>query len=108
MAEEPRRLGDAIDRLLGHLGAPPARVVSSLESVWPEVAGPGLAACSHPVELRDGTLVVACDEPAWASQLRWMEAELCRRLSARLDGVSVLAIRVRHVGPGHGPGQPRW
>jgi predicted nucleic acid-binding Zn ribbon protein len=108
VAEEPRLVGEAIDRLLGHLGAPPARVVSALETVWPEAAGPGLASCSRPVELRDGTLVVACTEPAWASQLRWMEAELCQRLSARLDGVAVRAIRVRHVGPVDGPDQPRW
>jgi predicted nucleic acid-binding Zn ribbon protein len=108
VADEPARLGAAIDRLLGHLGAPPARVVSTLESVWPEVAGPGLASCSRPIELRDGTLVVACSEPAWASQLRWMEAELCQRLSAHLEGVAVVAIRVRHVGPGEGPTGPRW
>jgi predicted nucleic acid-binding Zn ribbon protein len=108
VAEEPRRLGDAIDRLLAHLGAPPARVVSMLESVWPEVAGPGLAACSRPVELRDGVLVVACDEPAWASQLRWMESDLCRRLSARLDEAEVRSITVRLVAAGHGPGQTPW
>lgn len=95
MSGDPDRLGPALDRLLGHLGAPPARVVSALEAIWAEVAGPGLAACSHPVELRDGTLLVSCDEPAWASQLRWMESDLCQRLTARLDGVPVRALRVR-------------
>lgn len=95
MSDEPDRLGPALDRLLGHLGAPPARVVSALEGIWAEVAGPGLAACSQPVELRDGTLLVSCDEPAWASQLRWMESDLCRRLTERLDGVPVRALRVR-------------
>jgi predicted nucleic acid-binding Zn ribbon protein len=96
VSDEPQALGPMIDRLLGHLGAPPARVVTRLEEVWPEVAGPGLAACSHPVELRDGVLVVSCAEPAWATQLRWMEADLCRRLSERLDQVAITAIRVRH------------
>lgn len=95
MNDEPGRLGPALDRLLGHLGSPPARVVSALEEIWEEVAGPGLAACSRPVELRDGTLVVSCDEPGWASQLRWMEPQLCQRLTARLDGTPVRALRVR-------------
>jgi predicted nucleic acid-binding Zn ribbon protein len=108
VSDEPHLVGEALDRLLGHLGAPPARVVSTLESVWPEVAGPGLAACSRPVELRDATLVVACSEPAWASQLTWMATELCQRLSARLGGEPVRAIRVRHVGAVEGPDQPRW
>ena len=111
MSDEPSRLGPALDRLLGHLGAPPARIVATLDTVWPEVAGPGLAACSHPIELRDGTLVVSCDEPAWASQLRWMEADLCRRLSERLGVVEVRSIRVRLTGAGdaaHGRDHPRW
>ena len=111
MTDDPRPLGPALDRLLGHLGAPPARVLSSLESIWPEVAGPGLAGCSRPVELRDGTLVVSCDEPAWGSQLRWMEADLCHRLSARPGGVEVRTIRVRLTTPGDdslGRDHPRW
>ena len=108
MSEEPRPLGPLIDRLLGHLGAPPARVLSVLEANWAEVAGPGLAAASRPVEVRDGTLVVACWEPAWAAQIRWMEADLCRRLTERLDGVSITAVRVRHVGGNSGGEASRW
>jgi predicted nucleic acid-binding Zn ribbon protein len=94
--DDPPTIGPLVDRLLAHLGAPPARVVARLETVWPEVAGPGLAGCSRPVELRDGALVVTCSEPAWAAQLRWMEQDLCRRLSEALDGEPVTAIRVRH------------
>lgn len=97
-SDDPRPIGPALDRLLGHLGAPPARVVATLATVWPTVAGPGLAACSRPVELRDATLVVSCSEPAWAAQLRWMEADLCRRLTEALGGERVAAIRVRHDG----------
>lgn len=108
MSDEPQLLGASVDRLLAHLGAPPARVISALQKAWPEVAGPGLAGCSRLVELRDGTLVVACAEPAWAAQVRWMEADLCRRLTAELDGVEVVAIRVRHAEGNDGPPQPRW
>ena len=108
MSDEPRPLGPAIDRLLAHLGAPPARVITALESAWPEIAGPGLAACSHPIELRDDILLVSCREPAWAAQLRWMETDLCRRLSARLDGVTITAIRVRHDEGNDGPSLTRW
>jgi predicted nucleic acid-binding Zn ribbon protein len=106
--DEPRPLGAALDRLLGHLGAPPARVVSRLEAVWPEVAGPGLAGCSRPVSLRQAVLVVQCSEPAWAAQLRWMEAELCRRLTEALDGEAVTTIRVRHAPEEDGAEVPRW
>lgn len=108
MTEEPRPLGPLIDRLLGHLGAPPARVLSTLEGTWPEIAGPGLAAASRPIEVRDGTLVVACWEPAWAAQIRWMEADLCRRLSDRLEGVPITAVRVRHVADDSRAREPRW
>ena len=50
---------------------------------------------SRPRSLRDQVLVVAVDEPAWATQLRWLEADLLARLEAVLGAGQVSRIEVR-------------
>jgi predicted nucleic acid-binding Zn ribbon protein len=81
-----------------HLGGPAADTVTALFSGWSELVGEQLASHTKPLSLRDGTLVVAVDDPAWASQLRWLEGDLTKQLGAAL-GEPVKAIEVR-VRPG--------
>jgi predicted nucleic acid-binding Zn ribbon protein len=87
---------EGLDRVMRRLGAPDADTLATLFSSWSELVGPRLAEHARPVSLTDGTLVVAVDDPAWASQLRWLEAELIERLSAALgDPIARLEVRVR-------------
>jgi predicted nucleic acid-binding Zn ribbon protein len=87
---EPRAVGDSLDRVASSLGLAPA-----LLSRWPELVGEGLAERTRPRSLRDGTLVVAVDDPAWATQLRWLEADLVTRLADVLGPGRVQRIEVR-------------
>ena len=59
--------------------------------------GPNVGANSRPVRLKNGTLTVAVADPAWATQLRFLEATLVTRLQAELgaDAVSTIEVRVR-------------
>ena len=41
--------------------------------------------------------MVAVDEPAWATQLRWLEADLVTRLNEALGAGQVERIEVRVV-----------
>ncbi len=93
----PSRVADSLDRLVRHLGGPSADVTTSLVRRWPELVGPNVGANSRPVRLRDGTLTVAVADPAWATQLRFLEATLLERLQAELgaDAVSAIEVRVR-------------
>jgi hypothetical protein len=44
----------------------------------------------------DGTrLVIAVDEPAWATQVRYLERELIARLAEVVGGALVASIEVR-------------
>jgi predicted nucleic acid-binding Zn ribbon protein len=95
---QPARVGDGLDRLLHQLGGPTADTVTALFSHWSEIVGEQIADHSRPVSLSGTTLVVAVDDPAWGSQLRWMESDLSERLTASL-GEPVTAIEVR-VRPG--------
>ena len=96
---DPRPLRDSLDAVARSMGAPPAAALGSLFSRWPELVGATLAAHCRPLSLARGTLVVAVDHSAWAAQLRWLEADVLRRLEERLGAgvVTALEVRVRPV-----------
>ncbi len=69
---------------------------------WDAMVGDQMAAHVRPVRLRDTTLVVAVNEPGWASQVRWMAPELLERLAAGLGDGVVTDVEVRVEAPGGG------
>ena len=103
-AREPRPLALALDEVLQALqppGAPvtPAKTVGGVFSRWEDAVGEQIAANAHPVRLTDGTLVVEVDEPGWATQLRYLEAELLERIaSVAGPGVTAIELKVRRRG----------
>jgi predicted nucleic acid-binding Zn ribbon protein len=92
---EPKPVGDSLDRVASSLGVPRASTLSRVFASWPELVGEAVAAHARPRSLRAGTLVVAVDEPAWATQLRWLEADLVGRLTEVLGEGQIDRIDVR-------------
>ena len=94
---DPAPVGDSLDRLVRHLGGPSADVTTSLVRRWADLVGPNVGANSRPIRLRDGTLTVAVADPAWATQLRFLEVTLVLHLQAELgsEAVSTIVVRVR-------------
>lgn len=84
-----------MDRLLAGLGAPPAPVLTVVADRWGEVVGPAAVAHCHLAGLTDGCLRIETGEPAWASQLRWQEAEILRRVEALAPGCGINRVDVR-------------
>jgi hypothetical protein len=97
-----------LDRTLRSFGTPAS--VSGLEVVferWPEVVGDVMAARTRPVHIDGDCLVVACDEPAVATHVRFLQAQLVARVG-QLSGDRRLArIEVRVDGVRRGPRPPR-
>jgi predicted nucleic acid-binding Zn ribbon protein len=91
----PVPVAAAVEHVLRHLGAPPPDALATVFGAWPRLVGPRIAEHAEPVAVRDGTLVVRAQDPAWASQLRWLERELVERLADALGGGVVTAIEVR-------------
>ena len=93
----PGRVGEALDRVVRSLGGPSAGALTTLFERWPEIVGERLAAHATPVSLHDGTLVVAVEETGWATRLRFLEADLRRRVADASPGTEIdrLEIRVR-------------
>ena len=96
-AGEPRAVGDSLDRVARRLGVGRAATLPAVFDRWAELVGEGVAARAVPRALRGTTLVVAVDDPSWATQLRWLEADLLARIGAHVGAgvVTDLELVVR-------------
>ena len=100
-------MGRALDRLMRNLGSPKVETVRSVFDRWPDLVGEQVAARSQPIALRDGVLSVGVDDPAWATQLRFLEAELLRQIAVEFGPDEVTSIDVKVRPRGAGPGRAR-
>ena len=92
---DPAPLNRSLDRIVRHLGGPSADAVTALFADWATIVGSPLDAHTHPLSLTDRCLVVAVDDPAWASQLRFLERELRGQVNDRLGPGAVDAVQFR-------------
>jgi predicted nucleic acid-binding Zn ribbon protein len=81
----------------------PGLSVSALGGVfgrWEELVGPTVAQHARPVSLADGILIIAVDQPGWATQLRFLERDLLVRIAEVVGpgAVNTIEIRVRRSG----------
>jgi predicted nucleic acid-binding Zn ribbon protein len=94
-SDEPVPLREGLERVFRHLGAPPVSVVTQLGDRWSEVVGPVMARSTKPIELLNGILVVGCDDPAWVSQVTWMEAQIIERLTVVFPRIELRKVSAR-------------
>jgi predicted nucleic acid-binding Zn ribbon protein len=106
---DPKSLGDALERVVAALGGPSVRGITTLFDRWDEIVGEQVAAHARPHGLDGTTLVVVVDEPGWATQLRFLESDLLRRLDEALGSGVVRSLVVRTSGgPSRGGRTPGW
>lgn len=91
----PKTLRAGIDGVVRHLGGPDTDVMTQLFGRWRELVGDVLAAHVRPVRLTGGDLVLEVDDGAWATEVRYFDAELRRRIAEVVGDGVVDAIRVR-------------
>jgi predicted nucleic acid-binding Zn ribbon protein len=92
---DPRPLKASLDQVARSLGGPDAERLGGLFAGWADIVGTQLAAHADPLSLADGVLVVGVEDPAWATQLRFLEADLLGRLREALGEGVVTRIEVR-------------
>jgi predicted nucleic acid-binding Zn ribbon protein len=102
----PSPLRDGLQPVVRRLGGPSIAAVDGVFGRWEEIVGERVAAHTRPLSLRDGRLVVGVDDPAWATQVRFLEAEVLTRVAAVLGPGEVSAIEVR-VRPPEAPRRAR-
>jgi predicted nucleic acid-binding Zn ribbon protein len=99
---DPQPLGELLGGYVAERGWDRPLASARIFAEWPALVGADVAAHCSPTTLRDGTLSVAAESTAWATQLRLLAGTLLARLVAELgpDVVTKLAIT--------GPTSPRW
>lgn len=101
MSEEPRPLGEGLDAVLRSLrGGRSVRAVAGVFTGWEDAVGPAVAAHARPVTLAGDRLVVEVDDPAWATQLRYLESGVLERLREAAGGTVIRSVEVRVRRPG--------
>lgn len=91
---EPVSVGDAAALVSEELGLAEPRSFARLLDAWPEIVGDALARHARVRGVRAGVLEVAVDSPAWATQLRYLEADLVARASRVVGPGVVETVRV--------------
>lgn len=102
--DEPIPLADSLREVIAGLHPEPtaargsrgsdATTLGGVFGRWEEAVGASVAAHVQPVKLDGPLLVVSVDDPAWATQLRFLEATLRQRLS-EVAGATIERIEVR-------------
>jgi len=90
----PRRMRDELDALLRRLGSPDVETVSGIFGGWSQIVGEQVARHATPVKLDRGRLHVDVDDPAWATHVKFLERDICSRVS-QTTGTLVSGIEVR-------------
>lgn len=97
MTDEPRPLREALERVSADLGMPSSHAYAAIVGAWPGLVGEMLAQHARVGGFRDGILTVEVDSGAWATELKFREAEIAERLAevAPESPVERVVIRVR-------------
>ncbi|HYT38978.1 MAG TPA: DUF721 domain-containing protein [Acidimicrobiia bacterium] len=102
-----RRLGEALSEVAADLHLDDPGDVAAVMAAWPAAVGAVIADHVRPRRLHDGELLVEVDAPIWATQLRYLEEDVLRRLGRKIRPGVVKTIRpVVRRGPGASPAPP--
>jgi predicted nucleic acid-binding Zn ribbon protein len=71
----------------------PATLLAEVQRVWPEAAGPALAAAAQPVSERDGVITVACGSAVWAQELDLLSERVVAAVNGALGRDAVRRLR---------------
>lgn len=96
---DPRPVSDSLDRVTAAMGAPKARLLAEVFAHWEQLVGSEIAAHAEPRSLRGGVLLLAVDQSAWATQLRYLAPDLLGHLRLATETTEITEIQIRVVPP---------
>ena len=92
--EEPVSLAVSLDGVVKSLRGPSRRAVGGLFGRWDEAVGEQVAQHVRPVKLDGGVLSVEVDDPAWATQVKFLAPTIIERLAVSA-GTRIEQLQVR-------------
>lgn len=102
---DPVPITQSLDGVMRSLRGTDRIQIGGVFGRWDDAVGPTVGAHVRPLRLDDGVLVVAVDEPAWATQVKFLATMIIERL-AEVAQVRVDRLEVRVVRPDRPPSSP--
>lgn len=93
-SRDPVPISSALDGVVRALRGPSRETVGGLFGRWDEAVGEQVAQHVTPLKLDQSVLVVEVDDPAWATQVKFLTPMITERLRS-IAGVEVERIEVR-------------
>ncbi len=97
MNDDPQHLDSTMAQLLRRLKMDAPREVASVFAAWDDIVGADMARHIQPIRLDESVLHVEATDAAWATQFRFLESDVRRRLGER-TGTTIAHIQVRQKG----------
>ena len=88
-----RSVGQVLPRVLRELKLDKMLAAQPAVTLWPEIAGPKMAAHTRAIEVQGRTLVVVVDSPAWLTQLRFLKPQLLAKIEGRVGAGRIGDVR---------------
>ena len=93
-SRDPIPISNSLDGVMRSLRGPSREAASGLFGRWTEAVGEQVAAHVRPVKLDEAVLTVEVDDPAWATQVKFLSSMIIEQLLS-VAGVRVERIEVR-------------
>lgn len=91
----PVAFAQTLARVVDGLGAPSVDVLVLVHERWSEVVGTEIASHARAVGISGNTLKVAADSAAWASHVRWSQAEIVASIEALTGRSEITSLTVK-------------
>src|SRR6056297_3631367 len=91
---DPVPISRSLDSIMKSLRGTDRIAIGGVFGRWDDAVGPAVADHVRPVRLDNGVLTVEADEPAWATQVKFLTGTIITRL-ADVAGVQIERIDVR-------------
>ena len=95
---EPVPIARSLDSIMRSLRGTDRIQIGGVVGRWDDAVGETVAAHVRPVRLDAGVLTVEADDPAWATQVKFLASTITSRL-AEVAGVRVERLEVRVARP---------
>lgn len=93
MSNDPTRIGGTLGALARSWGFDSPIETARIFSAWSQIVGPEVAARCRPTSLKGGVLKVRTESAVWASEFRYLAADVIRRINHELGKEIVREIK---------------
>lgn len=100
-----QRAGDLLDAFLDRIGASDRQYASFFRN-WQRIAGERIAAHAKVSDIKNGTLIIDADHPAWVQMVMLRQRSIIDTVNSSYPDFKITSIRVRVASADPDPESP--